>query len=915
MKTEAIRIEWGSLIPVLHNAHPTHLAAYDAGGHLAVSGGKILHKEYYRQDVKPGGGWVTETSLGELGENCWQARVRNQIYGLYLTTSGTPEMKFRFAFPWGCIAFTLDQVRQQRFLEWPFGPKYRFLSVRAWRDGIDPMEIGFVDDPLPDACPPKPLLTITPRKFHGARCFFRYFDREPAWIGQLREISTDFSLPKSSKSCLVLYLMLGPPYARADVRQGRANRMMRYEVLINGHSLGVKDRWFSHFREDQKLEEITLEVSPRLLRKGMNRLTIRNHDHCFHLLLIQAEWHADPLRDTPFGINPSKIALPPGYYTGFDTNVAASENPEEFKRLLADIRDRQQCNYVLIRPEGGWIHATDLDAWVRIFKRKEIYFSYLFDETEGTRRLQEKADRLFLGHFFHEISHCSHQYASSQIRNEDHPTMRTACENYLRYAGWLVRYVKQASPGTKVIVGESQLLSALNYQAGVDRVLPQVNWGIHNGILLAEARGANRTFKKECFGVHFAAGCINYPPSQATERLYQVSLHTCYLHGVKQLYDEESALAMIHGSRPYSFHSRFCRGRRALLARYNRFVSQHGDPGTPEVPLALMIGRFECPFPTCFPKIKGQKVWQRFGGTDEAWNPSDPEAGWKLLRVFLPGAFIPDFPAESEDVRIWHSGTPFGQFDIISSASPTVSWRQYRAIIFPGWNSMDAGLYRKLVAFVRGGGRLLMTAPQLSTRVDREYLRDLNHPRFIREGDVRELFGVQLLNRKSPATDVLWEDGSDWMVPDRGFRLGAKIENVGVKIGNARVLARNQEGQPVLMENRLDKGIARLLTLQAFPGASGLKTLMTALWKSLALEARGRVWVEAPSTEVAWYVFWKNGQRGLWLLNTDWTTEGNVKEVRVHAEDRIWPVTLPQGEPTYVQVDQTKGTSINPTCS
>ncbi|MEI6168264.1 MAG: beta-galactosidase trimerization domain-containing protein [bacterium] len=902
MKTEIIRIEWGSLIPALHDAHPSHDEAYDAGVRLAVSGGKVLRQEFYRKDVKPGGGWVTETSLSEIRTAGWQAESRNQIYGLSLTVSGKPDMKFRLMFPWGKIAFTLDQIHRQRFLEWPFGPKYRLLSVRAWNDGVDPMELGFVNDPLPEACPPKPILTLEPQAFHGARCFYRYFDREPAWIGQLQEISASYSWKEAGrKSYLVLYMMLGPPYAKQDARRGRSCRTMRYEVLINGHSLGVTDRYFSFFRSDQKLEEITLEVPPRLVKRGKNHLTIRNHDHCFHLLLVKAEWHEEPLQDALFGVRLPELVLPRGYYTGFDTNVVAPENAAEFKRLLVDISDGQHCNYVLLRPEGSLIHAVDLDEWVRIFTQKGIHFSYLFDEMEGTRRLQEKAGPLFLGHFSHEISHCPHQYASGQIRNENQPTMRTAHENYMRYARWLVRYIKQASPQTQVTVGESQLLAALNYQAGVDRVLPQVNWGVHNGILLAEARGANGTFKKEGFGVHFAGGCLNFPPSLATERLYQVSLHTCYLHGVKHLYDEESALAMIHGIRPYSKHSRFCRGRRALLARYNRFLSQHGDPGTPEVPLAMMTGRYEFPFPTSFPKIGEQKVWQNFGGTDAAWHPSDPEAGWKLLRVLLPGALIPDFPAESEDVRLWHSGTPLGQFDIISSTSPAQSWRKYRTIIFPGWNSMEAPLYRKLLTFVKSGGTLLMTAPQLSTRVDREYLREMAHPEWIFGGEVQELFGVKLLKQGGFAQEVRGDE--DNILLPKLIRLSAKINNTRLKLAGAQVLARDQRGQPVLVENRVGKGVARLLTLQAFPGSPGLQPLMAELCKSLATEARGKIWVEDPSTDVAWYLFRKEGHQHLWLLNTDWTTAGNVKNVQIHAGSRLWPVTVLQGEPMCVQID------------
>ena len=432
-------------------------------------------------------------------------------------------------------------------------------------------------------------------------------------------------------------------------------------------------------------------------------------------------------------------------------------------------------------------------------------------------------------------------------------------------------------------------------------MLPEVNWGVHNGILLAEARGANRTFKKDCFGVHFAGGCISFPPSLATERLYQVSLHTCYLHGVRHLYDEESALAMIHGIRPYSYNSRFCRGRRAMLARYNRFLSQHGDPGTPEVPLALMIGRYEFPFPTSFPKIDEQKVWPIFGGVDEAWAPSDPEAGWKLLQNFLPGALIPNFPTESQDVRLWHSGTPLGQFDIISSASPAESWRKYRTILFPGWNSMDAPLYRKLLAFVKSGGNLLMTASQLSTRVDREYLREMDHPEWIFEGEVQELFGVTLLKQEGLAKEVHGDEEIAQL--PKLIRLNAKIENTSLKLTGAKVLAKDQRGQPVLVENRVGKGVARLLTLQAFPGTTSLQPLMAELCKSLAAEARGKIWVEDPSTDVAWYLFQKDGRQHLWLLNTDWTTAANVKKVQIHAGSQIWPADVPQGEPVCVQID------------
>ena len=105
------------------------------------------------------------------------------------------------------------------------------------------------------------------------------------------------------------------------------------------------------------------------------------------------------------------------------------------------------------------------------------------------------------------------------------------------------------------------------------------------------------------------------------------------------------------------------------------------------------------------------------------------------------------------------------------------------------------------------------------------------------------------------------------------------------------------------MENRLGKGIARLLTLRAFPGTPGLQPLMKELCKSLALEVRSSVWVDDPSTDVAWYLFHKNGRRNLWLLNTDWSTAGNVKEVQIHSDGKLKTARVCQGEPMCISID------------
>lgn len=886
MKTVRVRLEWGAYVTYLK--HPTQMPRIDWSGCLRVYAGKVIHRERYELGRM---GWAPAAERRwEMNGSSWQSSPGNRIEGVLIEVQPTGRTAFSVRFEWGSVSFTLAELNEKLVLEWPVGPKYRFLTLRASLADVDPLEVGFHDDPLPEACPPPPEVVVHARQFTNARCFFSYFRREPAWIEQMKEASAGFHVQRAGRCHLVLYLMLGPPYATEGGERGKSNRTMRFEVLLNGRSLGVRERAFTYFRHGQKVEEINLRVPEGMLRRGRNAITIRNHDHCCHLLVVKAE-----LRDKPLQDRFPKAKLPRGYYCGLDTNTIAPENKKEFREILRNVRRSGVGNYVLLRPEGSLIHAEDIDGWIEILKREGITFSYLWDETSYTRQIQKKAGRFFLGQMFHEISSDGNSYSSPLVRRHRRPTMRTAYVEYLAYVRRIVQALKQASPKTRAIVGEAGQFAALDYLAGVDIVLAEVNTG-HVGLLLAEARGAHRTLEKDLFGAHVAGGAIRFPVLPDMERQNETTLHACYLHGVRLLYDEESALTMIHG-KPYSLQSRFCRGRRALLARYNRFVAGHGSPGEPIVHLALMNGRFECPFPP------GEKVWNKFGGQDETWAPAEPEFGWELIDNFLPGFWTPALPQNWKKIRFWHAGTPYGQFDIVSSEAPARAMRRYRSIIFPGWNSMDRRLYRKLISYVRGGGRLLMALPQLSTKVDREFLKDMKDLDLINGGDLSALFGVRIETGTHTTGDVHFERSADPFRWGKVFRMRPALRNSRAAAGTAEVLARDQSGRPVLVQNRVGKGVARLLTLREYPGARGAKRLMSALWKSLAVEARGEVWVDDPSAEVAWYLFSKAGKRFLWLHNTDWVTQGNLKSVRVHIGNRVLEVAVRQGEPVCLPLE------------
>ena len=94
--------------------------------------------------------------------------------------------------------------------------------------------------------------------------------------------------------------------------------------------------------------------------------------------------------------------------------------------------------------------------------------------------------------------------------------------------------------------------------------------------------------------------------------------------------------------------------------------------------------------------------------------------------------------------------TPYGQADIVSFVNDQVTSdfliRNYKVLIFSGWNTCSEKQYGTLLNYVRDGGKLFISIPQLSTDVTRniwQYTReDLVHG-----GDFSELCGVKVKGR------------------------------------------------------------------------------------------------------------------------------------------------------------------------
>ena len=73
----------------------------------------------------------------------------------------------------------------------------------------------------------------------------------------------------------------------------------------------------------------------------------------------------------------------------------------------------------------------------------------------------------------------------------------------------------------------------------------------------------------------------------------------------------------------------------------------------------------------------------------------------------------------------WLGGTPHGQVDVVNvdDALKAEMLKNYKVLVFGGWNTMTEKIAKTLQEYVFAGGQVVLCTPQLSSRIDREYTK------------------------------------------------------------------------------------------------------------------------------------------------------------------------------------------------
>ena len=362
--------------------------------------------------------------------------------------------------------------------------------------------------------------------------------------------------------------------------------------------------------------------------------------------------------------------------------------------------------------------------------------------------------------------------------------------------------------------------------------------------IMSFLRGLAKAENMKTYGVHHALQWSTQPMDQIEHvRRYRLALYTSYMLGATDINTEEGLWRM---EEYYVWFNRFsdtCKMHLKEQQDFYRYVQSHSRTGVFRTPYAILHGRDD----GC-----------TFFGKNKTWGFHIPqtaaEDSWDLLTAFYPKSVpvqhIYAHNCPTDRPVGFYTGTPYGQPDFIPVETGERVWNDYRFMAFLGYNRCTEEDAEKLLAYVKNGGKLLLTRAHLAktTNMDAIYRGDLEFDPCalsFAEGDAK--LCADTVNGK-PVTVC-----QNATVPDE-------------------VLSRTDSGAPLLCRYCVGEGEVLLYNVGEYPAAEAIKAYYEQTLKSLIREATDAedVWAET-GEDVEFAVYeQENGDSHVCFLAVDW---------------------------------------------
>ena len=331
---------------------------------------------------------------------------------------------------------------------------------------------------------------------------------------------------------------------------------------------------------------------------------------------------------------------------------------------------------------------------------------------------------------------------------------------------------------------------------------------------------------------------------------------------------------------------------RKTISDFYRFCLEHPAPkGQPEATWAIAKGNLDLGDSRY---IAGYAIACAYdlARTNPNWMHGLPEMSWDVVRKSV----MPMPPMFAPNKNIHFSATPYGLCDIASFACDNVTaehlLKNYKVVMFAGWNTCTPKQYKILCDYVKGGGTLVIGLCHLSTDNKREYT-NMSVEKLINKGDLTELCGVKV---KGETLRRYWATGPSTTPNCLGFvarrRFGymalplGVLEYVAPKESFEDLAVGDEEGEPFILRCKNGKGQVLLMNWWGYPAAANMDVgcgaevadvgMVGYLYQYAAKLGRGNVYVtgsdfENPDEECKWIVYSYFPDEGkIYFLNLDY---------------------------------------------
>lgn len=595
------------------------------------------------------------------------------------------------------------------------------------------------------------------------------------------------------------------------------------------------------------------------------------------------------------------------------------------EKIIDEIKERcidYGFNFVSLRPRGDEFPQEYFVEWAKFLADNKIYFAHNYltqyppegkesrIEAETIAKVKEVAGEYYLGELFGEpgsmyacklpgyytgagedtVDMASYGKKWLNFRLDRYDDMKQAFEGYVNTFGKFVETAKRNGTPNALCV-EANGFAKQNAVAGIDIPILEICPG-NTDIAVSIFRGTASAFDAKMWGTFVAHewyGGLRHDDPLKMKRL-ELTYKYAYLSGSQMFMLESGDSGIASYGVKLSEDSDVCQNYKRVLREMREYISNEERPaGGPKVKVAFVSGLHD----GWAGKWGRSCLYNQF--YREEWGYNEAEHSWMMLQ-------------ELAGKRVWYeqenygeydtSATPaYGLFDVVPIETDVEHLLNYDYLIFLGWNTMTEENMDKLTEYVRRGGHLVMSAAHLNTQTKRggEY-------KMVSDEKVEKLFGCRFMgeirrvvsgaNFKYESLDerVLYptykSGGCDSMFA-AGYADYARFAVCGGKnIAFASdSFAEKPSDLPMVIENKLGKGVATLVTHVNYPGNAAVYLLYRAVVREMISASARSCDIKVIGSDRLRYSVYEGNK--VYLLNTDYDLPIEVKIIHAGTEQTV----------------------------